>query len=95
MRKFAFISRHVPTAEQIKIAAEHDIEIVHVGDMDGFNTSIDDFDTNTYQGAIVVHAALALRFAKKNITVGIFENEMRAKEGERPTFLAKSLHLYS
>ena len=59
MKQFAFMSRHVPSKEQHEIAATHDIELVHVGDRDGFNITPDEFVD--YDGVIVVHSAAAIR----------------------------------
>jgi len=36
MRRFAFISRHVPTQRRHELAAEQGITLVHVGDVDAF-----------------------------------------------------------
>jgi len=36
MKKYAFISRHLPTQEQINLAAEQGIILSHVGDVDAF-----------------------------------------------------------
>ena len=41
MKKFAFISRHMPTDEQINLAAKKDVELIHVGDRDAFSVGPD------------------------------------------------------
>lgn len=92
--KFAFISRHLPTEGQVKLAADQDIELVHVGDADAFTVSpglVDDH--GAFEGVVVVHPAAALRLSG-SFLVGVFENANRAPEGEKPTFEAVALHLY-
>jgi hypothetical protein len=94
MKKFAFISRHTPTPEQHALAQAKGIELIPVGDMDAF--TVQAWNVNKigdFCGVIVVHPATALRLCKY-YEVGVFENENRAPEGERPTFIAKALHLY-
>lgn len=105
MQKFAFISRHVPTAEQIALAAERRIELVHVGDRDAFTVEASEFARRwneadgkyegEFSGVVVVHPAAALRLLTVNTAVGVFENGNRAAEGEKPQFFAKALHIYS
>lgn len=106
MRKFAFISRHVPTMEQHRLAEEQGIKLYHVGDMDAFSISYEKVEEafkrggnptvggpDNFEGVVVVHAAAAMRLMD-DFAIGVFENEMRAAEGERPTFHAKALHIY-
>lgn len=104
---FAFLSRHIPTPEQYALAIEKNIELVHVGDADGFTVTYNDIRERFTQvfgidgnleipkirGVIVVHAAAALRLIP-HCTVGIFENEQRPVEGGKPTFFPKALHLF-
>lgn len=92
MKHFAFISRHVPTQEQLEMARDHGIEMTHVGDRDAFAFKFDD-ELSGYDGFIVVHPVLALSLINRK-TVGIFENGNRAPEGERPQFYPKALHLF-
>lgn len=99
MQKFAFISRHEPTENQIAMAADHGIELIHVGDGDAFSMS-PSFVVEagkrldvTFEGAVVVHPAAALRLARCFI-IGVFENANRAPAGEKPQFEAKALHLF-
>jgi len=47
----------------------------------------------TFEGAVVVHPAAALRLARCFI-IGVFENANRAPAGEKPQFEAKALHLF-
>jgi hypothetical protein len=94
MKRFAFISRHLPTQEQIDLAIAKSIELVHVGDMDAFNWEMEKNRVlGHYDGVIVVHAWLALQCANRFDYVGVFENANRAPEGEKPSFYAKALHV--
>jgi len=93
-KKFAFISRHQPTDEQRVISANEGIDLVAVGDADGFSLTqgwVD--DKGAFEGVIVVHPGAALSLAPYFV-VGVFENSNRAPEGQAPTFIAKELHLY-
>lgn len=94
MKKFAFISRHTPTPEQLKLATEAGIELVAVGDRDAFTVRAIEFLADGFEGAVVVHPAAALRLARGGLKVGVFENGTRAEEGGKPTFFAKSLHIF-
>lgn len=92
--KFAFISRHQPTKEQLSLAEEEGISIVPIGDTDAFTVGPEFVDqVGAFDGVIVVHPAAALRLCS-SFVIGIFENGNRAPEGERPQFFAKELHLY-
>jgi hypothetical protein len=92
--KFAFISRHLPTEGQVKLAKEKGIELVHVGDMDAFTVTQQKVSQmGDFYGVIVVHPAAALRLVR-NYQIGVFENANRAPEGEIPQFEAKALHVY-
>lgn len=91
LKTFAFISRHKPTIEQAEIAFEKGIKLIPVGDRDAFNFDVKEFEL--FDGVVVVHAQAALRAFLAGMPVGVFENETRAKEGEKPTFLAKALHI--
>jgi hypothetical protein len=94
MKRFAFISRHVPTAEQVKLAKQAGVELEHVGDTDAFSVScgfVD--DAGDFEGVVVVHPAAALRLAP-HFVVGVFENGSRPGEDQKPQFYARSFHLY-
>jgi hypothetical protein len=94
MKQFAFISRHTPTSEQIKIAAEKGIELISIGDRDAFTVTPSDIENaGDFDGVVVVHPAAALSLIS-TFTIGVFENAIRPAEGDRPTFYAKALHLY-
>lgn len=93
-KKFLFISRHTPTAEQITLAADANIELFHVGDMDAFSPSLrNDLRklAKEYQGVVCVHALIALEAHKMGLAVGVYQNSNRAPEGEKPSFLATAL----
>ena len=66
MKKFAFISRHEPTAEQIKLAQLNGIELTHIGDADAFTVSACFVDNaGSFDGVVVVHPAAALRLCSQ------------------------------
>jgi hypothetical protein len=92
--RFAFISRHVPTEEQVQLATEQGIELVHVGDADAFTVSPSWlYDRDAFDGAVVVHPAAALHLAG-SFLIGVFENANRAPAGAPPQFEAKALHIF-
>jgi hypothetical protein len=94
MKKFAFISRHTPTSEQIGLAAAQGIELVAIGDLDAFTVEAEDVvASGEFDGVVVVHPAAALNLIRA-FPVGIFENANRAPEGERPQFFAQALHVW-
>jgi hypothetical protein len=96
---FAFITRHVPTAEQVALASEQGITLHIVGDTDAFtvsNSFVHEAGNRLnviFEGVIVVHPAAALRLCDEFL-VGVFENANRAPEGEKPQFSALALHVY-
>ena len=97
MKKYAFISRHIPTQGQIDLAAAQEIELIHVGDADAFTVTTEwvyDHSEEPFDGVIVVHPAAALRLAQF-YPVGVFENANRAEPGQPPQFEAVSFHLYN
>jgi hypothetical protein len=92
----AFISRHAPTIRQYELAQKADFNLIHVGDLDAFKVTpwkLDELATK-YKAFAVVNPALALRLISRADYICVFENEMRAEEGERPTFYAKELHIW-
>lgn len=99
MTDFAFITRHVPTAEQVALAAEQGITLHSVGDADAFtvsNSFVHEAAARlnvTFEGVVVVHPAAALRLCSEFL-VGVFENANRAPEGAPPQFAAKALYLF-
>jgi len=97
MFKYAFVSRHTPTPEQIELARKANIELVPIGDIDAF--SIDAAQVwakcPNVVGAVVVHPASAVRLLFSGLPVAVFENANRAPVGEAPRFEAKALHLFS
>lgn len=95
MKKFAFISRHEPAPEQIALASEKGIELVHVGDVDGFRVTPEWVKEQLpdVKGVCVVHAGAAMNLAEA-FPVALFENGNRAEIGEKPQFVAKELHIF-
>ena len=94
MKKFAFISRHTPTAEQVALAQELEIELVPVGDTDGFTVTPQwVVEQGKFDGVCVVHTAMALRL-QFDYEVLLFENANRAAEGEKPQFQAVKAVLF-
>ncbi len=92
--KFAFISRHKPTAEQIKMAEEESISITHIGDADAFEVTSGFIDeAGVFDGVIVVHPAAALRLAS-SFLIGVFKNGSRPAENGKPQFFAQSFHVF-
>ena len=92
MKNFAFISRHEPTNAQELLAAKQGIILTHVGDYDGFTIDAEEF--SAFDGAVVVHAAAALRLFA-HMPVGVFNNVNRAAVGEKPEFKTVELYVYS
>jgi hypothetical protein len=94
MKKFLFISRHTPTAEQHDLAADMMVELHHVGDADAFSVTqgwVD--DQGAFEGVVVVHPNAALLLAPRFL-IGVFENANRAPVGEAPQFLAVAFHIH-
>ena len=89
MDRFAFVSRHEPTDSQRMLAAKASIELVMVGDRDGFTLNSDEF--KEFQGVVVVHAQAAMRALISGLKVGVFNNANRAPLGEKPRFETTSL----
>ena len=87
MKRMAFISRHTPTVDQYRLANEHGYTLIPVGDMDAFAVTSEKVETaagGKVDAVVVVHPAAALRLITM-FDVGIFKNENRAPEGERPS----------
>jgi hypothetical protein len=98
MKKFAFVSRHVPTAGQIALAEKAGVELLHVGDRDGFNCAIPDSLGQMalgWDGVVCVHAAMAMRCLSSGLAVGIFNNVNRAPVGSPPAFETTALHVFA
>lgn len=79
MERWAFISRHEPTAEQKKKAEEAGIELISAGDRDAFGS--DPFERSgmpaDIKGIVCVHPGLALSAFCGGYPVGVFENVSR------------------
>jgi hypothetical protein len=98
LKAFAFISRHVATDAQIRLAAEKGIRLMSIMDMDGFTITPAAVQQRVGQGTqirgvIVAHTAAALNLLPY-FDVGVFENGNRAEEGKPPTFEAVALHIW-
>lgn len=95
MKKFAFISRHTPTAEQVELAVAQEIELIPIGDLDGFTVTAEQVARHgKFDGVAVVHAGAALRL-QFDYEILLFENGNRAPEGEKPSFVAVACHLFT
>jgi len=96
MEQFAFLSRHQPTAEQIALAADANIELIPIGDCDAFAVSPSFVDAaGPFAGVVVVHPATALRLAS-TFVIGVFQAAERPAVGEAPPDAPrfKALHLF-
>jgi hypothetical protein len=94
MMRFAFISRHQMTEEQVSLAQEQGIELIPVGDMDAFMVDAGMIDAiGAFDGVVVAHPAMAMALARTYL-IGVFENGSRPGEGEKPQFFAKALYVY-
>lgn len=98
LKIFAFVSRHVATDAQVRLAAEQGIRLMSIMDMDGFKITPHAIQYRVgsltqIRGVIVVHAAAALNLLPY-FDVGVFENGNRAEEGKPPTFEAVALHIW-
>lgn len=101
MKRLGFISRHTPTADQVRLASEQGYTLVQLTDVDAFSpmsqwsSVVKQAIGSDYEGFIVVHPALAIRLLAAGKVVGVFENAQRAAEGGKPTFEAKALHIFT
>lgn len=92
--KFAFISRHEPTAEQFELADKEGIEIIPIGDTDAFTVSPSFvYEKGAFEGVIVVHPAAAMNLASAFL-IGVFENSTRPGLDDKPQFFAKSIKIW-
>ena len=99
------IGRHELTPEQHSLCRMAGLQATRVGDIDAFTGDLPSTVwrrwTSGHHYVAVAHAAMALRLTAENsvgteeVTIGVFENANRGKEGERPTFEAVALHLYT
>jgi len=94
--RFAFISRHAPTAGQFALAYNQDVILVPISDRDAFSVNVTDLlshENGPFDGVVVVHPAAAMRLCG-SFLVGVFENANRAPEGEKFLFEAVSFSVY-
>ena len=100
MTRMNFVSRHVPTDDQIKLAADKGFKLVHVGDVDAFDVNAVDavFTDNPGTAFAVVNPALAMNLVSlardTDVTIGVFQNAARPADGGKPTFKAVNLHVW-
>lgn len=101
MKQMAFISRHEPTAAQIALAASKGFELVHVGDVDGFDYDAVGRAIGNYVAVAVVNAAAAMNAAVYSyakgcgcLWIGVFENANRPTVGGISDFAPKSFHVW-
>jgi hypothetical protein len=100
IQNMLFVTRHEPTPEQEQIAADKGFNLIHVGDVNAFDPRLESIiggflREHNAEVVCCVHpmvAVVALDAGAKGIA--IFENAMRAKEGEKPTFVPSALHVY-
>jgi hypothetical protein len=91
--KVAFISRHSPSDEQIKLAAQAGMALDHVGDADAFNATELYDKSGFYDYVCVVHPAAAL-FLMPHKGVIVFKNESRSEPGQPPKFSTTEMHVF-
>ena len=95
-----FISRHDPTSQQIALAKDKGFTLIPVGDRDAFASNLREdlivlLQKNNATAIACVHPSIAIMAMIAGADkIGVFENLNRAKEGEKPSFTAASLHLY-
>lgn len=97
--KLVWVSRHQLSNDQLE-ALDPACEVVPYGDMDVFNEwAVEEFMVYlcgfNKQDVLVgtVHPMLAMALIKEGYSVIISENEMRAKEGAKPTFHFNQWHV--
>ena len=102
----AFISRHEPSSDQLALAADMGYELVHIGDVDGFNTSIEDIHeklisvigetkADLCETYCVVHAGLAAFLSWQGYSVAVFENKIRIDFGAPAEYHPVKLHVFA
>lgn len=89
--RFAFVSRHEPTIEQIEMALAQGIELEFVGDRDAFEFNPNEF--KGFDGVICVHPLIAIECIKAKLAVGVFKNGNRAQIGEKSQFYPVELRV--
>lgn len=91
--KVAFISRHLPTDEQIQLAAQGGMVLDHVGDCDAFNASELYDKAAFYDYVCVVHPAAALALIGSKSVI-VFKNENRAQPGGSVKFTTAEMYVF-
>ncbi len=99
MERFAFVSRHAPTPDQIRVAGEQGIELSHVGDVDAFGQGDPILPVGVslegFQGVIAVHPLIAVRAFALGLKVGSFQNISRPGPDGKPQFTCGKLVVIS
>lgn len=92
--KFAIISQQDITDKQRELAAEQNVEIIKIADIDVFSITPEFIVAiGSFDGVIVVHPAAAMRLASV-YKIGVFENRLRIEQGHPIIFEEKSFHIY-
>lgn len=90
MEKFAFVSRHEPTPDQIRVAEEQGVELIHKGDVNAFGPGDPivpwEISLDSVQGIIAVHPLVAVRAYALGMKIGSFENLSRPGPDGKPQF---------
>ena len=86
MRKFLIFQIDTPTPKQIEIAQTRGIELIHVGNINGYTEDDEALETLVKQkdaeGVITNDALLASRFTSLGIPVGVFQKGCVSMEWE-------------
>lgn len=94
LQDYAFISRHKPTPEQIKLAQQKAVRLVPIGDTDAFTVTPEWVKQHGhFIGVVVVHPAAAMNLMSW-YDIGVFRNENRAPVGQKPEFRASAFHIW-
>jgi hypothetical protein len=91
-----FVSRHAPSAKQVKLAEMAGYRLVDAGDLDAFAEDMPaklELMASYEECAIACVHPLIMAVACQLGKVGVFENANRAPEGEKPSFEAVSLRM--
>lgn len=99
MRYFAVIGRHELTSEQVQLAAEQDVALSLVGDVDAFNDEnvnslLLSLDDQQFEGIVCAHQMIAITaLLDYGFAVGTFENGHRPPVDGKASFAAKSFRI--
>lgn len=82
------------TDEQRALALAAGVNLTEVGDANAFDALQILGLVGGYSGAVVVHPAAAIILRDNFYSVGVFENGLRANDGDKPTFFASQFHIF-